>query len=114
MEKANQSADEERIPTPLTKTGTWWMLELGWAVTMLAGGVSGLMGWPRKTVAMGTMCWTGSFAILGTGVLVLSISMEIVPGLEIISTVSLVSVTVVTSLGFFLELGWTGGVLLIA
>lgn len=77
-------------------------------------GVSGLMGWPRKTVAMGTMCWTGSFAILGTGVLVLSISMEIVLGLEIISTVSLISITVVTSLGFFLEPGWTGGVMLIA
>lgn len=80
---------------------------------MLSGGVSGLMGWLSKSVAMGTMCWTGSFAILGTGVLVLSISMEIVPGLEIISTVPLVSVTVVTSLGFFLEPGWTGGVLLI-
>lgn len=52
----------------------------------------------------GSRCWTGSFTILGTGVLVLSISMEIVPWLEIISTVSLVF----TSLGFSLERGLTG------
>lgn len=81
---------------------------------MLSGGVSRLRSWSRKSVAMGTMCWTGSFAILRTRVLELSISMEIVPGLEIMVTVSLVSVTVVTSLGFFLKPGWTGGVLLIA
>lgn len=89
------------------------MLELGWVVIMLVGGVFGLMGWLRKMVVMGIMCWMGLFVILGIGVLVLFIFMEIVFGLEIISMVFLVLVMVVMFLGFFFEFGWIGGVLLI-